>query len=1426
MKNHRKNLLVLVVAALLIATFTLAACNNDTGGAGDGAGDTPDGIVINLVLDGAQYAKLDFDGISDVELPYATQDGREIDGWYHDDAYAHAYNPEIIAAGGEFTLYGKTAAAKHKVSFVLYDERTGVNKVLGEQYVTEGEAAQSPLDLNGDDKYAVDGFEITGWDKAFDNIVSDTVINAVFNYRKYTLNFILGGITESITLEYGSEFSYGKTLPEGLEIAAVKDGDGSDVQFPYVMPSKDVTLTAALKVKDFALTVKGTGKELFYLYRETLTAEHIATDGITYAYEWKRGDETITSANGREYVTGALEKGETYTVTVIATYSGNEFDDVAAAERSAAVTLSVKAPERDKLLISGIEKEYVYTQKAIEPVITVRYADEANGINETLVRGKDFELAYGENITVRQGGKVIITYIGAYADSTDAGKNVVEKTFEILKAEAEITFDGVPLAFGNKNLTADDIVRKLSYTNTDSGVKITLELPDGGIKNAGKYNLNATLAESANYKEATLDFEIEIKPFDITSGGEAFKVTIETATYDGAAQKPNFNVILNGTVIAELEDSFDKEWTNNVNAGTAELTLTGKGNFTGSVSVAFTVNPLDVSNSDVTIGGLKPSYDYNDGSSIQPEISDVILNGTTAMIKDVDYTVSFGENIEKQGSVTLNFTGNYSGSVTKTFIINQGKTSVEELPTINGDAVFGGKLGDLKLDGGKVINRETTATISGTWSFENPDATFQSAGANDITVIFTPDDTNYKKITAVIALTVSKAALQDGEYEVKFGFDYTYNGQARPVPQFSNEPDSISVMKGGERIEITGWQWDKPNFLDAGKYNVTISFKNYNDVTAVFTVGKLTVDNGNTPLDSRILSGADYRLTSRGASIDVDFGGIYVSVDRNVYPDVNLSLADFEFDGAKQTYSTGGTYCKNIKADNGNIVLDIDVFVKVASVKVGDDYFTIEDALAIESTANQTLILAADTRFADRETAKTVYPQGEMSDQDYLAKYYTVNANATLLVPYSVDGSTAVFTESAVECVNSQTPKGSWVTLFIDGDIDVYVKGTLTVNAVRSNSGYSMGHTACWYGTLNIEASSTVHVIGGTLDCVGYVTGNGVIDAFSGKVYDVLAIKDWRGGHNAGGVWFSGIMPFIQYTLNNIETELKINNGAQYFGKAAVFASDSWHKTDAVVIDRQNSGLFRFASDSDYIIKKFNAVTGRITISAYGAIEATSLSLNISGIIKIDTAIVEFPINGNMTLIIAEGETKIINKFKLMPGAKLIVNEGAKLTVAKNGALYAYDESIPETDGAFIENNFTDSSSPKPPEYEYKDGYSTHGNTVAPYPSSISSCYRTNISADYNKYNSGSLIINGELSGNGIIAGKIGSENDGAKILLDNLILSGEFLECRFTQKGFITGKVTSTNRHYTANGVIGGVNANFENATYAFENGAWVKQA
>ena len=151
-------------------------------------------------------------------------------------------------------------------------------------------------------------------------------------------------------------------------------------------------------------------------------------------------------------------------------------------------------------------------------------------------------------------------------------------------------------------------------------------------------------------------------------------VTLSTSTYayDGKAKKPGVTVKLNGKTLKNGTD-YTVSYSNNTKVGTAKVTITGKGNYTGSVSKTYSIKN---NFKKATISGIS-NKSYT-GKNITQSIT-VKYNGKT-LKKGTDYTVSYSSN-KNIGTATVKITGkgSFTGTITKTFKINPAKQEIQKL---------------------------------------------------------------------------------------------------------------------------------------------------------------------------------------------------------------------------------------------------------------------------------------------------------------------------------------------------------------------------------------------------------------------------------------------------------------------------------------------------------------------------------------------------------------------------------------------------------------------------------------------------------------------------------------------------------------------------------------------------------------------------
>ena len=251
---------------------------------------------------------------------------------------------------------------------------------------------------------------------------------------------------------------------------------------------------------------------------------------------------------------------------------------------------------------------------------------------------------------------------------------------EVIKAQTVIKATGHN--FGSWSTTK-------AATCTESGTQTrkcascgkteTKTIPAKGHKSSG-WIIDKTASigvKGSKHKECTVCKKVletaEIPALSRISISKA-SVTLSTSTYayDGKAKKPGVTVKLNGKTLKNGTD-YTVSYSNNTKVGTAKVTITGKGNYTGSISKTYSIKN---NFKKATVSGIS-NKSYT-GKNITQSIT-VKYNGKT-LKNGTGYTVSYSSN-KNIGTATVKITGkgSYTGTITKTFKINPAKQEIQKL---------------------------------------------------------------------------------------------------------------------------------------------------------------------------------------------------------------------------------------------------------------------------------------------------------------------------------------------------------------------------------------------------------------------------------------------------------------------------------------------------------------------------------------------------------------------------------------------------------------------------------------------------------------------------------------------------------------------------------------------------------------------------
>ncbi len=169
--------------------------------------------------------------------------------------------------------------------------------------------------------------------------------------------------------------------------------------------------------------------------------------------------------------------------------------------------------------------------------------------------------------------------------------------------------------------------------------------------------------------------------------GASVAVSPASFVYDGKAKTPAVTVTYSGTTLQAGKD-YNAAFTNNVNVGTATVTISGIGNYKGSVSNTFTITAASIAGAGITGVASKVKFVFD---GVKP-VPTVTLGGVT-LKAGTDYQVSYANNT-KCGTATLTVSGigNYNGQVSKNFTIVKTSLKSTKINKIKAQVYTGKKL--------------------------------------------------------------------------------------------------------------------------------------------------------------------------------------------------------------------------------------------------------------------------------------------------------------------------------------------------------------------------------------------------------------------------------------------------------------------------------------------------------------------------------------------------------------------------------------------------------------------------------------------------------------------------------------------------------------------------------------------------------------
>lgn len=1177
---------------------------------------------------------------------------------------------------------------------------------------------------------------------------------------------------ETYTIESGKyELHLGMTSITGnvannVGTYNIENVDISDLRAKYPEKNYDIKLTivGTITINKANLTVTVTSDKTELTYGEALPKITYTFSGLKLSD--KESDFTRTETEFAE----KLDVG-TYTATV---------------------TLSGEKTKFYNITVNTVE--FKVNKKAatitIDKVNDITYGDKAPDLSATVdgvLVGDSLSYTLKPNYTVGAGK-------GEYTASVDFDENAAEnknyaitatgRTFTVGTKDLTIKLNNTPtVAVGKTYKVNAEHLDKIGLVAGDTVTGyVTITKDVAGTYYADEFDKTNLVVTNADCY--VISYEMSVTFIEVTFAIDFADVTL---TYDGQPhgvlvtktdESKNYTI----TYGESAENCNLEESPKYTNADTYTIYFKVVDNDTqaehvGYVTLTINKKAVEIKVKDVTITyGKTPAFSYEVTGLVEGEtlLGEAVYSGegtdageyvisVSGLTASNNYNVSF-----VPGKLTINKkTAEVAWSIAESYVYNDGQT----LPT----ATYDGKTANL------IFTKDGKA------------CEFKNAGTYTVTIA---DDNNYDLTGSETTKTI---VIEKATYTSVTAHE-ALSGIYDPNKTLGNYTlaEGFTWADANETPDCTKTEY-------AAKYNMDSD--NYEDfaTTVTLVLQKATVTLAQNLFEFIYDNGASYEI-----STTVRYNNIEVT---------DPYTLKFE----KKEFSAAGTHrtLVTMEADNYDLPKNTYVYVKVKGVKVGNNYYTIEDALDV-AASGQTIFVLNDTAFATQEIAGVLYND---------VKFKTVKTGVTLLLPFNEndtvghigageDGSDNYKATAAL----TGTAK-LYKTLVIPEGIEVIVNGKLIVGAQTGKIDAGQRQNAVSGNYCEISLGGTITLNNATLEVYGYIKGNGEITANDSTVIENLYLSGWMGGTQSAvryigndkidgaSLAISGNLkidnptqfPFSQYELRSIQSRITINKGSKLQGYAKIATGKLEQLGGLVKVPAQineayltfissdasnaSSGLFRLVGNNSKIIKSMSG--DRVRFDLFDEINDGYTSLSVKVIkktVNMTSEKVFFPIDGRTDITLKNGATFTQSyMFKALPGATITVESGGIYNL--NGTLVMYDKS------------FTDIS-------------------TYPYPGA--------------SRGDAKLIVNGTMNVNGALGGNVTSDNAGVVAVGANATISGvHSAEGEGTmERG--SGLVDSFNIIFTFNDTCGVtkslvfVNADNStitaatNKTYNYNNGTW----
>ena len=259
--------------------------------------------------------------------------------------------------------------------------------------------------------------------------------------------------------------------------------------------------------------------------------------------------------------------------------------------------------EDQKITVSD-PQGHVYDGNPHQEVLVVRDAE----LDKTLKSGKDYDVYYSTKDFTNVGEITItITGKGNYVGTVNKTYSITKRTVTLSSETASKPYDGTPLTRPNVKVEGDGFVT--GEVTSVQAIGTVTEVKDSPVTNAIEYTVG-TKFNINNYEISMTEGTLSITPKSINPDDQNMSVSDPQGhVYDGLEHKEELEVkdIFRDVILSAGTD-YDVAYSTKdfTNVGKIIITITGKGNYTGTFDRTYEITPATLT---VTTPSVNKVYD-------------------------------------------------------------------------------------------------------------------------------------------------------------------------------------------------------------------------------------------------------------------------------------------------------------------------------------------------------------------------------------------------------------------------------------------------------------------------------------------------------------------------------------------------------------------------------------------------------------------------------------------------------------------------------------------------------------------------------------------------------------------------------------------------------------------------------------------------